>query len=442
MRKPPLIRFLAALFALSLVAAACGDDDDTSAGDSTTTTAAGDNGGDDSTSTTAGAPEAAPGFDGTTIKLGILVPLSGLASLIGNPLAAGQEAYWAYVNDQGGIAGKYPVEVVLEDTLYEVNTTVQKYNKIKGDVVMLAQVMGTPHNQALLPLLNDDNIVSAPASQDSIWIREQHMLPIIEPYQIDVINALDYYLNEGGGTTDDTFCAVVENDVYGDAGQEGFEFAADQFGFDVAEIAKFKLGDTDFTAQVSALKAANCDMVFATALPSEFNGIITTADNLDFAPRWIGQSPAWVDEFAATDLAPYYQEHVWIVAVGPEWGDTSYPGVQELMDRLQRYRPQQEPDYYFSFGNYQAVAVQQVLEKAVANGDLSRDGIVEAMNSIDVLDFGGIIGDYTYGPPEDRDPPRVSSVFEIDPAKPFALGALKVNFSSDAAKAYAVPGGA
>ncbi len=436
MRKTPPIKILAATFALALILAACGDDDTTNSAATTTTTA----GGGDAPSTTAGAPQPVPGFDGTTIKVGILDPLSGLASIIGNPLAAGQEAYWAYVNDElGGIGGKYPVEVVLEDTQYEVNTTVQKYNKIKGDVVLFAQVMGTPHNQALLPLLDDDNIVSAPASQDSIWIREQHMLPIIEPYQIDVINAVDYYLTDGGGSTDDTFCSVVENDLYGQAGQEGFEFAAKQYGFDIAQTSRFELGDSDFTAQVSALKSANCDMVFATALPTEFNGIITTADNLDFTPRWIGQSPAWIDELANTDLASYYQDHVWIVAVGPEWGDTSYPGVAELLDRLERYRPDQEPDYYFSFANYQADAVRQVLERAVANGDLSRDGIIAAMNGMDVLDFGGVIGDYTYGPPEDRNPPRGSSIFAIDPAKPFALRALKVNFSSDAAEAYEVP---
>ena len=435
MRTPT--RILAAFFALALLATACGDDDSDTA--ATTTTGATDTSGGGGPSTTAGAPEPVAGFDGTTIKVGILDPLSGLASIIGNPLAAGQEAYWAYVNDElGGIAGKYPVEVVLEDTLYEVNTTVQKYNKIKGDVVLFSQVMGTPHNQALLPLLDDDNIVSAPASQDSLWIREQHMLPVIEPYQIDVINAVDYYLGDGGGSTDDTLCAVVENDVYGDAGLEGFQFAADQYGFDIAQVSKFKLGDTDFTAQVSALKGANCDMVFATALPTEFNGIITAADNLDFTPRWIGQSPAWIDELGNTDLSSYYQDHVWIVAVGPEWGDTSYPGVAELLDRLQRYRPEQEPDYYFSFGNYQAQAVHQVLEAAVANGDLSRDGIITAMNGLDALDFGGVIGDYTYGPPEDRNPPRQSSMFTIDPTKPFGLRALKVNFSSDAAEAYSV----
>jgi len=436
MSHPRVFRIVAIFCAASLLAAACGDDDTETGAD--TSVPAEDDASADTTPTTAGEPEAAAGFDGGTIRLGVLVPLSGLPSLIGNPLAAGQEAYWAYVNEElGGIAGRYQVEVVLEDTLYEINTTVQKYNKIKDNVVLFAQVMGTPHNQALLPLLRDDNIVATPASQDSMWIREQQMLPIIAPYQVDVINAIAYYLDEGGGSVDDTICAVVENDVYGEAGLEGLEFAADHNGFDLAQVSRFDLGDSDFTAQITALKNASCDLVFATALPSEFNGLITTADTLGFAPRWIGQSPSWVDVFAGTGLIGYYQEHVWIVATGPG----ADPTASEFHELLYSYRPDQKPDNYFVFGGYQARAVHQVLEQAIERGDLSREGIIEAMNGIKVLDFDDVIGDYGFGPPEDRDPSRLSSMFEVDPSKAFALGALKVNFTSDAAEAYEVPGG-
>lgn len=437
MRHEQLMKVLTAGVVAALLVAACGDDGDGDGGDAATTTEAASDG----PSTTAGDPEPANGFDGSTIRLGVLVPLTGLPSLIGSPLAAGQEAYWAYVNEElGGIAGRYPVEVVIEDTLYETNTTVQQYNRIKDEVVLFAQVMGTPHNLALLPLLQDDNIVVAPASQDAFWIREQQMLPIIEPYQIDVINAFDYYVTDGGGSVEDTVCGVLENDTYGEAGQQGLEFAAAELGFEVATITRYELGDTEFTAQITALKNGDCDVVLATALPSEFRGLVSAADSLGFTPRWIGQSPAWVDELATTDLLPYLEEHVWIVATGPEWGDESHPGVTALMDRLERYRPDQEPDYYFSFGYYQATAVHQVLERAVERGDLSREGIVEAMNSLEVLDFGGVIGEYTFGPPEERDPSRQSTMFRINADKPFALEAMEVNFTSDAAQAFEIEG--
>ena len=274
----------------------------------------------------------APGFDGKTIKVGVITALSGAAAVIGKQLAAGQDVFWKYYNaEKGGIAGKYPVEVVLEDSLYESNTTVQKYNKIKGDVVMLSQVMGTAATLALLPLLKADNVVAAPASQDALWVREQNLFPIIEPYQIDAINAMDYMMKEGGAQGKNV-CAVLQNDVYGEAGLEGLQFAGTKLGFELKATPRYKLGDQDFTAQVNELKNAKCDVVFAVSLPTEFGKILGTAAGLGFAPQWVGQSPAWVDALLATPLKDYMAKNVMIAAVGPQWGDPSVPAAVEFAD--------------------------------------------------------------------------------------------------------------
>lgn len=55
-------------------------------------------------------------------------------------------------------------------------------------------------------------------------------------------------------------------------------------------------------------------------------------------------------------------------------------------------------DYYGLLSWTFADAVHQVLEEAVAGGDLSRAGISTALERIDVLQFDGLTGDYGYGP--------------------------------------------
>ncbi|MGI9615225.1 MAG: ABC transporter substrate-binding protein [Acidimicrobiales bacterium] len=439
-----LLRILAVVITLVLLSAACGSDDEesSSAGDGDAAAEAdGDDGSDDGDSddgdASPGELTEGPGFDGSTIRVGVLSALSGPTAVIGTQLAAGKQVYFDYLNaEEGGVAGQYQVEIVLEDHLYDTATAVQKYGKIKDDVVIISQLMGTPSVFAALPLLEEDNLVASPASQDAFWVREQQLFPVIEPYQVDVINALSYYLGDGGGSTDDTICAVIQNDLYGEAGLEGLEYSAEAFGFELAAAPRYGAGDQDFTAQVTELVNAECDMVFATALPTEFGGILGTAAQSGFAPRWIGQSPAWVDELAATDLAPYLEANVWITALGREWGDPESATMTEMVDRVATYKPDQEPDYYFTFGYIQAWAVHQLLDEAVANGDLSREGIVSAMNGMSTIDFGDIGPAYEYGPPEDRNPPRGSTIFEVDVAKPFALGALASNVTSPEAEAY------
>lgn len=431
-RRAGRVALAAVLGSVALLATSCGD----SGSKSTAATAA-------PGVTTTAAPKkeltTAPGFDGKTIKVGVITALSGEAALIGNPLAAGQETFWKYYNaEKGGIAGKYPVEVVLVDSRYESNTTVQQYNKIKGDVVMLTQVMGTAPTLALLPLLKADNIVASPASQDALWVREQNLFPIIEPYQIDAINAMDYLMKEGGAAGK-TICAVLQNDVYGEAGLEGLKFAGTKLGFDLKATPRYKVGDQDFTAQVNELKSANCQVVFAVSLPSEFGKILGTAAGIGYAPQWVGQSPAWIDEFLGTPLKDYITKNVLIAAVGPQWGDPTVPAAVDYANVVKTYKPDQQPDYYFSFGFDQGQAEAQLLEKAVAMGSLDRAGIVAAMNSLDKLSFNGLAGDYIYGTPDKRSPSRVTTMFKVNPAAPFGLEALKYDFTSDAAQAFTFP---
>jgi ABC-type branched-subunit amino acid transport system substrate-binding protein len=403
---------------LTLVLTACGgagEDDDASGG-------------------SAGAPATTAGFDGKTIKLGVLTPLTGTVAVIGQPLTAGNKVYFDALNADGGIAGKYKVELVQEDTQYKTDVAVQKYNKIKGDVVAFTQVLGTAPTLAVLPQLKTDNILAAPASLDALWVREENLLPTGAPYQVQAINAMDYYLSDGGGAKTDTFCTMIQDDVYGEAGQQGIDFAAENYGFTVANTQKFKVGTENYAGQIGALAGAGCQVVFLVATPSDAAKIWGTAAQARFAPQWFGQSPSYTGALAKSAVAPYMQQSVLIVAEGTEWGDESVPGMKDMVASAAKYAPDQEPDYYFAFGYNQARAMTAVLEKAVELGDLSRAGILKASNELGTVGFEGLTGDYRYGPAESRNPPRSSTVFAVDPTKPFGLAKVKYNFTSDAAK--------
>src|SRR5450759_2560890 len=61
-------------------------------------------------------PPTVPGFDGKTIKLGVITPLSGIASVIGKPLTNGNKTYWDSVDAKGGVGGKYRVPLSQQDS--------------------------------------------------------------------------------------------------------------------------------------------------------------------------------------------------------------------------------------------------------------------------------------------------------------------------------------
>ena len=429
MKTPKWFRPLALLIVLALAAAACGG---SSSDDNTTATTSGSD-----TSEPAGEPEAVPGFDGTTIKLGVITPTSGTVALIGNPLTAGNKAYFDYVNEElGGIAGKYKVELDIRDSGYDPTKAGQEYAASKDGVVMYAQLLGTPIVNALLEQLDTDGLVAAPASLDSFWVREPNLLPVGGPYQIQAMNALNWYL-EQEGNADKVVCSLASDDPYGDAGEEGLDFAAEQLDVKIAVKAKFPAPPAPqtpetFTAPISQLQGAKCDMVFLVATPTSTGAALGVAAGSDFAPQWIGQSPSWIGVLGASPLAPYLQAHFLVASEGPNYGDTSIKGMAELIRIKDTYAPDQQPDVYFNFGYVQAKAVTALLEKAVEMGDLSHDGILKALENLGTVTFDGLLGDYVYGPVDDRVPPTTSSIFKVDPASPTGLSLVEGAYQVEA----------
>jgi ABC-type branched-subunit amino acid transport system substrate-binding protein len=423
MKRTNLRRLVAVVSVFGLVAAGCGGSDDDGGGDA---------GGEK------GELKSVPGFDMAKgeIRLGVISPLTGAVAAIGKPLTAGNEVWFRYLNEEkGGIAGKYKVVLDEKDSQYVPQNAVQAYNEIKGNVVMFAQLLGTPSTLAVLPQLKADNIVAAPASLDAEWVREPNLLPIGGPYQIQMINAAEWLIKEGGGEGK-TMCTMTQDDVYGQAGQAGVDFAATELKFTVKTQAKFKATSPDFTAQIQQLKGAGCQVVFLVSTPTDTGKALGTAAQQGFAPQWIGQSPSYIGALAASPLKDYLAKTFFLAAEGTEWGDTSVVGMKDMLDRLQKYLPSQAPDYYFAFGYNQARAVTQVLEKAVELGDLSREGIKKAMEQVGTLTFDGLSGDYKYGKAEDREPPVTSTIFKINPAKPIGIERVKYDYTSEAAKKY------
>lgn len=422
MKHRTFIRLAAVFGVMALVTAACGRNNNKSSTSNTT-----------ATSEAKKTLTPVPGFDGTTIKLGVLSPLSGPVAVIGKPLTDGNDVYFKSLNAKGGIAGKYKVELVEEDSLYDAPTAVQKYQKIKDQVVMFAQILGTPITNALLPQLKADNATGSPASLDAAWLKEPNLLPFGAPYQIQFINGADWYINQAGGKGKN-ICMMATDTPYGDAGVEGLNAAAKAENFTVKSTARFKDSDQDFTAQISQLKNAACDAVFLTALPSGTGPILGAAAKLGFTGQFIGQSPTWVTALSKSpQLLPVLKQSFTLVGEGPQWGDDTVPGMKQMLADIQAFKPDQQPDGYFQFGYSQAAVVTKLLEKAVALGDLSKAGIVDANKKLGKVDVGGLFGSFDYS--GSRNPSRENTIFKVDETVPGALKKVAV-VSSTAAKNF------
>lgn len=380
-----------------------------------------------------------PGVDtaNKTISLGVLTPLSGIvAAPIGIPLTKGIETYFKSVNASGGIDG-YQIKLVERDTKYDPPTEVEQYNAIKNQVLMFAESLGTPTTQAIKDLVNRDKILVSVASLDSYLARQQYMVLVGTPYRLQVENAFDYVVKQPGLSTPKTGI-IYQDDSYGQDGLQGYNESITAYHLDNVGEATYELTDTDFTSQVTKMKTAGAQVVFLTAIPTIAAGIIGKAAQLGYTPRWIMQSPAWATGLLGVSpgFTQLLQATTWVMGQGASWGDMSQPGMVQMLKDVQQFAPGQQPDGYFEFGYSEAKVTGAILKKAADNGDLTRAGLLNAFNSLNNVDLGGLLPNIHYGASANqRVPSRDSSVYAIDPTVPGDLKNISGDFTGTAAQA-------
>ena len=379
--------------------------------------------------------KAGPGVDMTTktITLGIISPYSGpVAAPIGDPLALGVKVFFDHVNDNGGING-YKVKFLEEDSQYNPQIQVQKYQQIHGQILMIADSLGTPTTDAILPLADSDHMLISAATLSSALAREKYVVLVGTPYRLQVENAFDYVVNTLKDTKPKTGI-IYQNDEYGQDGLQGYKEAITAYGLNDVGQASYAVTDKDFTAQVSQMKQAGAKYVFLSTLPTVTATIVGTAAKLGYFPKFILQSPAWSNLLLGVKALVPLLTKLWVVGQGATWGDTSKPGMAQLVQDVQKYAPSQKPDGYFEFGYAESYITYAILKKAMANNDLTRDGLFNAFNSLGSVDLGGLYPSVTYGASSNqRVPTRDNVIFQIDPTQPNDVKALTSDFTGTAA---------
>jgi branched-chain amino acid transport system substrate-binding protein len=99
-----------------------------------------------------------PGAGDTEIRIGNTMPYSGPASSYG-VIGKSEAAYFAMINEQGGIKGR-KINFISRDDGYSPPKTVEQVRKMveEDGVLFLFQTLGTPSNTAIQGYLNDNKV--------------------------------------------------------------------------------------------------------------------------------------------------------------------------------------------------------------------------------------------------------------------------------------------
>ena len=190
MKRPSVPRRrLIGLTACLAVAAAAGcttkDDEPTTAGD----------GGD--------GLETGPGVSDDTITLGVLTDQTGPFAGASNGIAQGRKLFWDARNADGGVCDR-TVEFEVADHAYNVQNATSLYEGLEPEVLAFDEVLGSPVLDALRPSIEQDKVLTLAVSFSSSLLDSPHMVVTGATYDIEMINAVQWLMDEGHVADGDT----------------------------------------------------------------------------------------------------------------------------------------------------------------------------------------------------------------------------------------------
>lgn len=345
----------------------------------------------------AGAAEAqVRGVSKSEIVIGMHTDLSGPLAVIGAPSANGARLRAEEVNGAGGIHGR-KIRFLAEDSQYQVPRAVQAANKLlnRDKIFVMLGSIGTAQNNAVLP----DQLKAGVPNMFPLTAARQMYHPLHKmkfsggSSYYDQIRAGIKWMVEKKGKK--TVCALY-NDT--DFGQEVYEGIKDQLAamnLKLAEAVTNKPTDTDYTAHVAKLRAANCDLVAMGTVVRDTILPYGTArkmgwTNVDF----IGQVATYFEAVAAAPGGATEGYYTTSGVVLP-YRDAAAPNVVAWMDKY-KAKYGSDPNQGALYGYTYMDLVVQGLDRAGPN--LTTDGFLKAVEQLKgYRDFiGGLV--YNFGP--------------------------------------------
>lgn len=383
------------VFVLALVTTACSSDDGgattTVAPTTTTTTAPAP--GDTSTTAPPAAAEMKTGrgvdAENKVIKLGLLADLTGIFAPLVIDITDAQSVYWDNVNAAGGVDG-WTVELVIEDTNYNLEQHQEKYETLREQVVAISQSTGSPTNVATLPKYVEDDMLVLPLSWFSGWpfadFDSGVMIEQNTNYCLEAMNLVDFAQDMGGTTIN----VVGFPGDYGQDAAAGAKWAIDFYdGVELGYDGEGKvIPGQDYTEVIQGIAASGADWTILTTNPSIGATILAGAVQAGYTGRFTGSGPSYNPALLDSPAAGLYDALYYQSAYNVVWGDDT-PGNNAMMAAMQAAYPDRRPSDSFIIGWNESIVMHEVIKGALAALDITPEGMVAASNNLADVDFGG-----------------------------------------------------
>jgi branched-chain amino acid transport system substrate-binding protein len=318
------------------------------------------------------------------IKIGASLSLTGTYAQPGSYQREGYELCQDHLNAKGGILGR-KVEFVFYDDQSMPATGVRLYEKLitedKVDAVM--GPYSSPITEAVANVSEKYQkvMVSPLAATTSIFKKgRKYIFMVISPAEAYLDGLVDMAAKRGLKT----IAVINEDTLFTKASAVGVAEFAKKKGMQVVFQEAYPKGNTDFSALLTKLKAANPDVIAASTYFDDAVAITRQMKELNVNAKMYGVT-------VGGDLPKFYEllkQNAEYVYGATQWeGNLPYPGQKEFVDSYQK-KFGHEPVYHSAAGYAGCVIYGEAVKRA---GTLDSDKVRDQLLKLETRTF---FGDY------------------------------------------------
>jgi branched-chain amino acid transport system substrate-binding protein len=322
------------------------------------------------------------------IRIGASLSLTGTYAKLGKNQHEGYQLCEKDLNAKGGLLGRKVQFVVYDDQsmpatavrLYEKLITEDKVDGVMGPYsspVTEAAVNVTEKYKKVMvaPLAATTSIFKRPAGQ-----KRNYVFMVISPAEVYLEGLIDMGAKRGLKTV----AIVNEDTLFSKAAASGAEETTKKKGLQVVFKEAYPKGNTDFSALLTKVKAANPDIIAAATYFDDAVALTRQMKELAVNPKMFGVT-------VGGDLPEFYdtlKQNAEYIYGATQWEHVlPYPGNQEFFDTYKKEFGH-EPSYHSTAGYAGCLIYAEAVKRA---GGLDADKVREQLLK---LEMRTAFGDY------------------------------------------------
>jgi len=318
------------------------------------------------------------GVTPTEVTFGMHTDLSGVAATYGVSSSNGVKMRFEEVNEAGGIAGR-KLKVIVEDQGYQVPKAVQACNKLinRDKVFAFVAPLGTPMNNACFKdqfAAGVPNLFPLSAARSMYEPFERLKFYGAASYVDQIRAGIQYFVKNKGVKK---VCVMYQDTDFGKEILEGAELQTKKLGIEIVEKTAHKPTDSDFTAPITKLREAKCDLIAMGTIVKDSIVPYTTARKAGWNDVIFLGSAAVYD--LVVGAAPGMDGFYGMGLTEMPYADSEHPKVKAFVEAYKK-KWKIDPNIGAVYGYVAAdLTVQGLIN---AGKDLTTDSFVKGMEAI------------------------------------------------------------